>query len=134
MARSFEGGLTGAHICLQRFQSRLSGNWDTKTFSLDDEAPEDGGPAQTQEAFQRRGSVPTGPKDRSRSAVTDCKAPFPHCTWLGTARSCSASLSHLLPATIRSAQRCTEHAFRHSVAACVAQEPGTARCLLQRQS
>ena len=29
---------------------------------------EEGGQAQTQEEFQRRGSMPTGPKDRLRSA------------------------------------------------------------------
>lgn len=35
---------------------------------MDDEVAEEGGQAQTQEEFLRRGSMPTGPKDRLRSA------------------------------------------------------------------
>lgn len=50
--------------CLQRFQSRLSGNWDTKTFTLDSEKAQDSTSAQSQESFLRRSSMPTGPKGR----------------------------------------------------------------------
>ena len=50
---------------LQRFQSRLSGNWDTKSFLVDGEKPGAANSAQAQEEFLRRGSVPTGPKSRT---------------------------------------------------------------------
>lgn len=52
-------------MCLQRFQSRLSGNWDTKTFELDSEKPDAGNTnGKSQEEFLRRSSVPSGPKGR----------------------------------------------------------------------
>ncbi len=58
-------------------------------------AEEKGGQAQTQEEFLRRGSMPTGPKDRLRSAPHAYSLCPSHCVWLSIYYkwSCSCALS-----------------------------------------
>ena len=63
---------------------------------MDDEAAEDGGQGQTQEEFLRRGSVPTRPKDRSRSASIST-ASMHCCVLLYTTYRCSCSLPDWSP-------------------------------------